>query len=337
MKELTHPNDFTSLIDLAGERFGGAALLASDEFFAPKENLIRAAAPEWREGEYTERGKWMDGWESRRRRAPGHDWCIVRLGRAGIIRGVVVDTSHFTGNFPESCSLDACVLDATEEAALAGGDIGWVEILPRVQLRGDSLNPFSVDHDGRFTHLRLNIFPDGGVARLRVHGIVMPDWPRLLRAGGELDLAAAEHGGRVVACSDMHYGDPQKLILPGQSVGMHDGWETRRRRGPGYDWVVLRLGATGTIRRVVIDTSYFRGNAPGSGSIDVCTAPDVLIPPHDADWRPLLKETPLSPHAVHDFVDDLVAAGAATHARLCIFPDGGVARLRLFGVTAPRA
>jgi allantoicase len=322
---------FTELIDLAGERLGGAVLLANDEFFAPKEQLIRAAPPVWREGEYTARGKWMDGWETRRRRTPGHDWCIIRLGCAGRIRGVVVDTAYFTGNYPESCALDACSLDDLEaERTFADDDVAWTEVLTRSPLRGDERNRFAVAADARFTHVRLNIFPDGGVARLRVHGDVLPDWPRVLRGGGWVDLAAAQHGGRVVDCSDRHYGSPLNMIMPGPAAGMHDGWETKRRRGPGHEWAVVRLGAPGTVRRAVVDTSHFRGNAPGSCTLDACESDDDAPPP-TASWRPLLTRTPLQPHAVHDFAAQLADAGRATHVRLSIHPDGGVARLRLFG------
>ncbi|HET9984475.1 MAG TPA: allantoicase [Longimicrobiales bacterium] len=324
--------DFTERVDLAAERLGGAALLANDEFFAPKENLIRAGKPVWREGEYTERGKWMDGWETRRRRSPGHDWCILRLGLPGVIHGVVVDTSFFTGNYPESCSLEACAVAGVPEPAwLAGEEAAWVELLPRSPLRGDAVNGFAIAPTERFTHVRLNIFPDGGVARLRVHGDVVPDPASLRRP--EIDLAAVENGGWVALCSDMHYGNRQNLILPGPPLGMHDGWETKRRRGPGHDWAVVRLGARGRIRRVVVDTSHFKGNAPGSCSLEALDSADATPAEltGSAGWRGLLPETKLQPHTVHPFEAELERVPAATHVRLNVFPDGGVARLRLFG------
>src|SRR3954452_9721167 len=186
---------FTDLVDLAAERLSGAVLSANDEFFAPKESLLRAAAPEWREGEYTDRGKWMDGWETRRRRTPGHDWCIVRLGISGIIRGVVIDTSFFRGNYPESCSIDATTLDGLTDAETIANNALWTEILPRSPLQGDAQNLFAVQAAMPFTHLRLNIFPDGGVARLRVHGEGYFD-PARHHPGSEVDLAAAENGGQ---------------------------------------------------------------------------------------------------------------------------------------------
>ncbi|HJU69570.1 MAG TPA: allantoicase [Gemmatimonadaceae bacterium] len=326
--------EFTDLVDLASERLGAAVILANDEFFAPKENLLRAAPAEWREGVYTERGKWMDGWETRRRRSPGHDWCIVRLGAPGIVRGVVVDTSFFRGNYPEHCSLEGCNVEGMPSAESLAREARWREILPSTPLQGDTRNTIEVDDDSPVTHLRFNIFPDGGVARLRVHGEVTPDWTSLVR-GGDVDLAAMEHGGWVVVCSDMFFGHRQHLILPGRSTHMGDGWETRRRRGPGNDWTIVRLGRPGSIRRVELDTDHFKGNAPGACSMAWCYAPDAspeaLAASAVVEWRELLARTDLQPHARHHFDRDLKQVERATHVRLDIYPDGGVARLRVFG------
>jgi allantoicase len=114
---------------------------------------------------------------------------------------------------------------------------------------------------------------------------------------------------------------------------MHDGWETRRRRGPGHDWAIVKLGARGTLHRVEVDTSHFKGNAPGSCSIEGCDAPGGPLAADSAGWREILPRTPLRPHTWHRF-DQVAAAGPITHARLNIHPDGGVARLRLFGALA---
>lgn len=322
--------DFTKWVDLASERVGGRVLAANDEFFAPKENLLHAAAPVWREGVYTDRGKWMDGWESRRRREPGYDWCIIRLGLPGVIRGVVVDTAFFRGNYPEQCSLEVCDLPGQPDVGqLLSDDTRWREIVGRVDLQGNTANEIIVEGAPRATHIRLNIYPDGGVARLRVYGDVVPDWDRLDFAGGPVDLAAVEHGGRVIDCSDMFFGERHNLIMPGRAANMGDGWETRRRRGPGNDWAVVALGATGSIDRVEVDTSHFKGNAPGSCTLEACTSDgDVLA---DVGWRSLLADTRLQPDTRHFFDDQLTDCGAATHVRLSIFPDGGVARLRLWG------
>lgn len=332
--------DFIELVDLAAERLGGAVLAANDEFFAPKENLLKSGEPVWIEGKYTGVGKWMDGWESRRRRDPGHDWCLIRLGLPGVLRGVVVDTSHFRGNYPESCSLEACSVQGhpTPEELL-DDRVTWTEVLPRITLQGNAKNPFPIERDaGRVTHLRFRIYPDGGVARLRVHGEAVPDWARLERFGAEVDLAGVENGGLVVAASDMFFGSRHNLIVPGPSLGMHDGWETRRRRGPGHDWAIVRLGRRGAVHRIEVDTSHFKGNAPGSCSIEGAdledraagTLPEQLAQPGDGGWREILPRTPLRPHTLHRF-DEVAAAGPFTHARLNIYPDGGVARLRLLG------
>jgi allantoicase len=329
-------NEFTNLVDLANERIGGAVVYANDDFFAPKENLVKQSAPVWAEGKYTERGKWMDGWESRRRRTPGFDWCLVRLGLPGRVRGVVVNTAFFRGNFPESCSLEACAAppNATPEE-LAGDETRWVEILPQSKLEGDSENPFAVTSGERFTHLRFKIYPDGGVARLRVYGEVSPDWDAIRRAGGLVDLAAVENGGLVVATSDEFFGHRHNLIMPGRGADMGDGWETKRRRGPGHDWCVIQLGARGRVQRVEVDTAHFKGNFPESCSLEVCTAREQRLAPgevyKDEDWRELLPRTLLQAHTRHFYEEELKEAGEATHVRFRIYPDGGVSRLRLYG------
>ena len=313
---------FLELVDLASERLGASVIVANDDFFAPKENLIKPTAPIWIEGKYTDRGKWMDGWETRRRREPGHDWCVVRLALPGRIRGLDVDTAFFTGNYPESCAIDACRLaDGVEDLVHAD----WREIVPRSILKGNEHNLLDADGDEVATHVRLRIFPDGGVARLRVYGDVAVDRARL-SAVGDVDLASVVNGGLVVAASDMFFGSRHNLIMPGDAVNMGDGWETKRRRGPGHDWTVIRLGAPGTLARAIVDTRHFKGNAPGSCSLEGCVEADWQV----GQWRELLPQSPLSPDTVHEFAD-LRSVGGVAWVRLNIFPDGGVARLRLFG------
>jgi allantoicase len=326
--------DFTELIDLASERLGGAVLAANDDFFAPKENLLKLTSPVFIEGKYTDRGKWMDGWETRRRRTPGHDWCIIRLGLPGVVRGIVVDTSHFTGNYPEQCSVEACALDGViglEQLTDESQD--WKEILPKVNLNGDSPNPFTIASEERWTHLRFKIYPDGGVARLRVYGEVVPDWNGLRTIGGEIDLAAVENGGIVLACSDMFFGHRHNLIMPGRALNMSDGWETKRRRGPGHDWVIIKLGTAGQVKRLEVDTSHFKGNFPESCSLEACNGADVRLQSMQDPgfvWKPVLARTKLQAHMRH-FFDELMDAGPVSHVRFNIFPDGGVSRLRVYG------
>ena len=326
---------FTDLVDLASARLGGAVLLANDEFFAPKENLLRESEPLFLPDEYTDRGKWMDGWETRRRRTPGHDWAILRLGLPGIVRGVLVDTRHFSGNYPPQCSLEGVELPGHPKPRdLASEAVPWQMLLPRSPLAGDSLNRFPVTAPaGRVTHLRLAIFPDGGVARLRVYGEVVPDKNRLARLasqGAEVDLAALEHGGRVVAASDMFFGPRHNLILPGPPLSMRDGWETRRRRVPGNEWAIVRLGVGGAPRRVEVDTTHFKGNAPGACSLEGAAGEAPSDDP--AAWTEVLPPTDLEPHTRHLFEAELRHAGPFTHVRLNIYPDGGVGRLRVWGV-----
>ena len=332
---------FLELADLACEAVGGAAIACNDEFFAGKENLLRAQPAEWREHEYTDRGKWMDGWETRRYRpangiAPTresdiHDWCIVRLGMPGIIRGVVVDTAYFRGNYPDTCAVwGATIDDPLDLHALPR--VTWIPLVPRSPLQGDHKNVFAVAATERFTHVRLDIFPDGGVARLRVHGEVVPDWSRI---HGPIDLAALELGAVVESCSDMFFGSRSNLIKPGLCLSMADGWETRRRRGPGNEWAIIKLATTGTIDQLEIDTSHFKGNAPALCTVEGVHAPNTPIA-QLTGWRQLLA-TPLLAHTRHRFDRDLRRIGDISHLKLSVFPCGGVARLRAWGTRTQSA
>ncbi len=335
---------FTHLIDLASARLGGEVLAANDEFFAPKENLIKPETPIFMPEVYTDRGKWMDGWETRRRRTPGHDWCIVKLGQPGVIRSIVVDTAFFRGNYPSHCSLDACgVPEDTSTAQLTDGSVRWHPVLPQSELRGDAQNTLSVDDPRRFTHVRLNIFPDGGVARLRVLGDSVPDWMRVLADGNEIDLAAVINGAHLVDTSDRFFGEPANMLMPYPAANMADGWETKRRRGPGHDWSVVHLGVEGTIRRIEIATTHFKGNYPESCSVESATVQDdrggvsadsTTVRVH---WNTVLARTPLQPDAQHVFDSALTPGVTATHVKLNIFPDGGISRFRVYGVPTPAA
>src|SRR3954462_3244360 len=224
----------------------------------------------------------MDGWETRRRRVPGHDWAIIRLGAAGLVRGVVIDTAFFTGNYPEHASIESCALSGNPSTeGILSGAVHWDTLLDKTDLKGNSLNAFEIKGQRRrVTHLRLNIFPDGGVARLRVHGEVVPEWRLIGGLGNEIDLAAAENGGDVLSCSDMFFGPKHNLIMPGRAHNMSDGWETRRRRGPGHDWVIVQLAAEGAVRRIEIDTNHFKGNYPDTASVeasaDGASGPQIL-------------------------------------------------------------
>ncbi|MEM6991510.1 MAG: allantoicase, partial [Myxococcota bacterium] len=333
---------FTGLVDLAAKGLGGKVLAASDDFFASKDNLVEPEAAVFIPGKYTEHGKWMDGWESRRRRSPGHDWAVVALGAPGVVRGLDIDTSHFLGNHPPYASVEAVAAerDASVEQLQA---MAWTEILEQSPLVAGTQNMFTVSHaaswPAAFTHLRLNIFPDGGVARFRAHGVVAPDWSAhdvddevaAQLHDDEVDLIAIKHGGLALACSDSFFGPMNNLILPGRAENMGGGWETRRRRGPGFDWIVLRLGAPGDITMLEVDTNFFKGNCPDRCSVEGIHSPNArlteLVDP-EAAWRGVLEQTPLTPHTRHFLRDEIVHHGPFTHIRLSIFPDGGVSRLR---------
>jgi len=336
-QESTSVSGFTDLIDLAAERTGGRALLASDDFFAEKENLLKAGKAVFIEGKYTDRGKWMDGWESRRKRTPGNDWCVIRLGMPGVVRGVVVDTTHFKGNAPESVSIDACEAAANTTGEDLASRGPWRPLLTKSRIEPHTENKLTITDTGRCTHLRLNIFPDGGVARFRAYGEVIPDWKSITASGKPIDLIAVENGGQPMGCSDAFFSEPRNLIMPGRSECMGDGWETKRRRGPGYDWVILRLGRRGRIEKLLIDTNHFKGNYPDTCTVEVCDAPDLapeLLRPdveHGTVWREILERTKLQAHEERTFDVGAKDTAPATHIRLKIFPDGGVSRLRVWG------
>jgi allantoicase len=316
--------NWLGLTDLASRRLGGGVVGTNDELFAAADNLVTPEPPGFTPRTFGPKGQVYDGWETRRRRVAGEDWAIVRLGAAGLVRGVVVDTSFFTGNFPPEASVQGCRLDGhpSLDDLLAAE---WVPLVPRSPLAGDTANPFSVSGGPLVTHVRLVIHPDGGVARLRVHGEVVPDPVRF--PDGWLDLAATENGGRVVGCSDLFYGAPGQLIEPGLARTMGEGWETRRRRDAGNDWVVVRLAAPGRISLASLDTSHFKGNAPGAAALTGLD--DRKADPADpAAWVPLLPRVDLRPDTRHRFP---LRTDPVTHVRLDIYPDGGMARLRLHG------
>jgi len=316
------------LIDLASDLVGGAVLAASDDFFAPKENLIKAGDPIFIPDKYTDRGKWMDGWESRRKRTPGYDWCIIRLGLPGILKTIDVDTRHFVGNFPSHCSLDAAAAqsDSAEE--------DWRSVLGQVRLEGGRHNLFDIHSAELATYVRLNIYPDGGVARLRVYGEVVPDFAILMASAEPVDLASATNGGRVIASSDEFFGHQQNLILPGRPANMGGGWETRRRRGPGYDWIIVQLGARTAIQRISVETEHYKGNYPDRCTVDACDARGALaqdLITGKVPWREIVPASHLQADAVRLFEHELSQTPTASHVRLNIYPDGGVSRLRVFG------
>nr|WP_083661692.1 allantoicase [Actinophytocola xanthii] len=310
---MSGPAAWTALPDLASRRVGGSVVWANDELFAERENLVRASEPVFQPATFGHKGQIYDGWETRRRRDTGTDQAVVRLGLPGVVRGVVVDTAFFTGNYPPFCAVDACAVEGyPSPAELAEAE--WHPLVPRSPLAGDTKNPFAVEDQHRFTHVRLTIIPDGGVARLRVHGEPVAD-PRFLDLGW-VDLAALENGATISGCSNMFYSSPANLISPGFAAVMGEGWETARRRDEGNDWVSVLLAGPGVPRMAELDTSHFKGNAPGWASL---TAGD----------RVLLDRTRLQPDTRHRFL--LPETAEVSEVRMDVYPDGGMARLRIWG------
>ncbi|MCC6601114.1 MAG: allantoicase [Crocinitomicaceae bacterium] len=318
---------FTKLTDLASERLGGKVVECTDEFFAEAENLIKPGRGIFIADKFTERGKWMDGWESRRKRVPGHDWAIVKLAATGIIRGFDVDTNHFLGNHPPHCSIEACyVTDGNHQ------NVTWTEILPKSPLNPGSQHFFEIENPHLWTHIKLHIYPDGGVARFRVYGEVKKDWS-LVKKDEVLDLASALNGARPVKCNDMFFSHMENLLLPQRGVNMGDGWETKRNRTPNnHDWVIIHLAHKGKISKINVDTAHFIGNYPDSCLIEGCNADSDDL--ENAAWKTILPQSKLAANMEHNYSTEILPHEPVTHIRLSIFPDGGVSRLRLWGTIA---
>ena len=319
-------------VNLASAGLGAKALFATDDFFADVSRMLADAPAVFYPDKYDDHGKWMDGWESRRKRGPGHDHAVVKLAVAGVIRGFDVDTSHFTGNYPPAARIEACRVTGDPDDATA-----WTEILPMTPLGASAHHYLESQSEDVWTHVRLHIYPDGGVARLRVFG--QPHIDAAANAGKLIDLASGLNGGHVVAYSDAHYGAFGRLLAPGRGLDMGDGWETRRRRVPGNDWIIIALGARGIVERVELDTAHYKGNYPDSASIlagEMPAGSDALeqaVVTASMFWPELLPQSKLQADHIHAF-EQVNAIGPVTHIRLNIFPDGGISRVRIWGKLA---
>jgi allantoicase len=317
-------------INLASSGLGAKGIFVTDEFFAPLERMLADKPAIFLPDKYDDHGKWMDGWESRRKRSPGHDFAVIRLAAPGRILGFEIDTAHFTGNYPPECSVEACYSETDPDERTH-----WTEVVPKMALGPSARHFAECNEETVFNHVRLHIYPDGGIARLRVYGRPRVDVDKNV----EIDLAAALTGGRVIAYSDAHYGAVNRILAPGRGLDMGDGWETRRRRTPGNDWIIVALGLRGVVGHVLVDTCHYKGNYPAACSIDAVDLGDTgagmgnLLVSQSTAWKELLGRRELGPDAVHEF-DDVNAIGPVTHVRLNIFPDGGISRLRLFGKRA---
>ncbi|RFA24476.1 allantoicase [Alkalilimnicola ehrlichii] len=330
---MNHP-DFEALSNrwpnLASARLGARVVEVTDEFFAPAERMLADSEPVFIPGKYDDHGKWMDGWESRRRRGPGHDWAVVALAVPGAVAALEIDTRHFTGNYPLAAEVEFCRVDSDTELSTAA----WQTLTPLTSLQGDHCHRIEIDTPQVCSHLRLHIHPDGGIARFRVYGTPSVDWAQW-QGQTNIELSAAQTGGRILAFSDAHFGRPDPLLYPGRGRDMGDGWETRRRREPGFDWCVIALGHPGTIHRLEVDTAHYKGNYPAQASVEAACLPGVtdpaLLRTSSMFWQPLLPASPVGPDSIHIFEKELTRRGPFTHVRLNIHPDGGISRFRVFG------
>ena len=318
-----HIQQYTNLAD---SRIGAEIIECSDEFFAEAKRMLQFDAPFFVEDQFDDHGKWMDGWETRRKRHAGYDWSIIKLGVAGKINALDIDTTFFTGNYPASASVEACFAPKDDLSTAT-----WHSILPNSILGPSQHHLFEVADAETYTHIRLNIFPDGGVARFRVYGEVQT---HISDASQTIDLLALAHGGRVIAYSDAHFGHPRNLINPGRGINMGDGWETKRRRAPGFDWCILALGQAGSIEKIEIDTAHFKGNYPAEVSIQAMYIEDATDPqliPQSMFWPFLLEAQPMQMDHIHDFIHEIVQHEKLSHIRVNMIPDGGISRIRLWG------
>ena len=319
--------------NLASARLGASVIEVTDDFFADRQRMLQDAPAIFIPDKYDDNGKWMDGWETRRRRHGGHDWAIVKLAVAGVVKGIDIDTSHFTGNFPPAASLQGCRSDAAPDAKTS-----WTPLLPINSLGTSRHHYFAISDAKPITHVRLQIFPDGGVARLRIYGTPVPAWPAGQTTTVQ-ELSAIRNGGAIVAYNDAHYGNVASLLLEGRGRDMGDGWETRRRREPGHDWIIVALGGTGIPERIEVDTAFYKGNFPDRCSLQAARVGEgtrASIITQSQFWPVLLPEQKLAADTVLTFDTGLLAKlGAVSHVKLNIFPDGGISRLRVFGKLAP--
>lgn len=326
--EFEQPDELKNLTNLADLRIGAEVVDCSDQFFAEAKRMLAFDAPIFIENEFDDHGKWMDGWETRRKRHAGYDWCVVKLGVAGRIQAVDIDTTFFTGNYPASASVEACYAPDGDLSTVA-----WQPVLENSILGPSQHHIFQTQQQKHvFTHIRLNIFPDGGIARLKIYGQVQPHQS----SHDTIDLLALENGGRVIAYSDAHFGHPRHLINPGRGINMGDGWETKRRRAPGFDWCILALGQAGEIEKIDIDTAHFKGNYPAQVSIQATYIEDATDPqliPQSMFWPFLLPAQDMQMDHIHHYVREILATQAVSHIRINMIPDGGISRVRLWGKT----
>ena len=315
------------LIDLAQPRLGTKVIYKTDDFFASANRIISPTEPVFKVGVFDKHGKWMDGWESRRKRTAGHDYIIIKLGKPGTIKKVDVDTSHFNGNQPAMISIEGANSNSNKINQLK-----WQPLLSEKKTKANSHHYFTVNSDKVFTHIKFNIFPDGGVARLRLYGSIAKS-SKLKNK--KINLASLLDGSSVIACNNEHFGKAENILAPGKAKNMGDGWETRRRRGKGFDWLILNSLDGKEIDKIEISTHHFKGNFPSHCSLQAAYLPNSKnskqIVKSSTKWKYLLKDAKLSANKIHVFKNNLMKKDKINFIKINIFPDGGISRFRIYG------
>ena len=325
MKKIFFKN---GMVDLAQSRLGTKIVFKTDEFFAAAKRIINPWSPIFKEGVFDRHGKWMDGWETRRKRNKGHDYLILKLGKPGRIHKVDIDTSYFSGNQPNKVSLDACF----SKKKLPNKNSNWIKILKKKSTKANSHHFFKIKNKSIFTHVKLNIYPDGGVARIRIYGSMQIKKKFRKKT---INLTSVLNGATPIACNNEHFGRAENILAPGKGKNMGDGWETRRSRGKNFDWLILKCATAGKINKIQIDTHHFKGNYPDKCSLQAAylnnKISDKNIVRRSANWKLLLNKVKLQAHKKHNFHNKLLKNKKVNYIRINIFPDGGISRIRVFG------
>jgi allantoicase len=315
------------LIDLAQPRLRTKVIFRTDDFFASANRIISPTEPVFKVGVFDKNGKWMDGWESRRKRTKGHDYIILKLGKPGSIKKVNVDTSHFNGNQPAMVSIEGAYSNSNKL-----NQLNWQPLLSKKKTKANSHHYFKVNSNKVFTHIKFNIFPDGGVARLRLYGSIAKS--NQLK-NKKTNLASLLDGASVIACNNEHFGKAENILAPGKAKNMGDGWETRRRRDKGFDWLILNSLDGQEIDKIEISTHHFKGNFPSHCSLQATYLPSSKnyskIVNSSTKWKYLLKDAKLSSNKVHIFKNSLMKKDKINFIKINIFPDGGISRFRIYG------
>ena len=319
------------MIDLAQPRLGSKVVYKTDEFFAKAFRIINPHEPIFIENKFDTHGKWMDGWETRRKRIKGHDYLIIRLGKEGKISEININTKYFNGNQPSHSSIQACYCKQN----IPEKKIKWVTILSKKKIKPDSHNIFKIKNKKVFTHVKLNIFPDGGVARLRIFGEVVLKNMSIKKK--IINLSSILNGASVITYNNEHFGKAENILAPGSGKNMGDGWETRRSRGRNFDWLILKFGIAGVVSKIQIDTHHFKGNYPDMCSLQAAFINRKIskksIIGKSKKWKTILNKAKLHAHKKHNFKNYLMQNNKVNYIRINIFPDGGISRIRIFGKT----